>query len=92
LAQAENSYRTGDINTTATQADIVLPLAQQITAIAQSAEQTALTSNKNAFYSTIAVTVIGSIVFVLILLFIWHKFNRKYIENLSVAKPEVTNQ
>jgi hypothetical protein len=91
LAQAENSYRTGDSTTTANQADSVLPLAQQITTAAQSAKQTALTSKQNSFYSTLALAVIGPIVFILVLLFVWRKFKGKYIENLSETKPEVTN-
>ncbi len=40
LAQAENSYRTGDTNTASTQADSVLPIAQQVTVDAQNAKQT----------------------------------------------------
>lgn len=92
LAQAENSNRIGDINATANHADSVIPLAQQVTAAAQSAKQTALTSNQNAFYSTIALTIIGAFVFVLVFLLVWHRFKRKYIKNLSEAKPEVTNQ
>ena len=67
LAQAENSYRTGDSGTVAAKADSVLPIAQQVTAAAQSATQTATTSGKNAFWETIAFTVIGSVVFVYVL-------------------------
>ncbi len=37
LAQAENSYRTGDSDTTA-QADSVLPIAQAVTSAAQDAK------------------------------------------------------
>ena len=63
LAQAENSYRTGDTNTATTQAESVLPIAQQVTAAAQDAKQSAIVSEQNAFWSTIAFTVIGVFVF-----------------------------
>jgi hypothetical protein len=92
LAQAENSYRTGDSNTAAVQADSVLPIAQQVTASAQDAKQTALVSGQNAFWSTIAFTVIGAFVFVLALFLVWRRFKRSYINSLSEAKPEVNSQ
>jgi hypothetical protein len=52
LAQAENSYRTGNANTAANLADSVLPIAQQVKLDAQSAKQTAIVSEQNAFWST----------------------------------------
>ncbi len=91
LAQAENSYRTGDNNTAAAQADSVLPIAQEVTASAQDAKQTALVSGQNAFWFIIAFTVIAVFVFVLVLFLVWRWFNRSYIKNLYKAKPEVTS-
>jgi predicted PurR-regulated permease PerM len=91
LAQAENLYRTGDFSKAATQADNVLPIAQQVTTAAQNSKQTATTSGQNAFWETIAFTVIGVFVFVLVLFLVWRLFKRRYIKNLSEAKPEVVN-
>ena len=91
LAQAENSYRSGNYSAAATQADSVLPAAQQITIAAQEAKQAATVSRQKAFWSTIAFTVIGSAVFVLVLFLVWRWFKRRYICNLSQAKPEVNN-
>ena len=92
LAQAEDSYRTGDSNTAAAQADSVLPIAQEVTTAAQVAKQTALVSGQNAFWSTIAFTVIGAFVFVLVLFLVWRRFKRSYISKLHEAKPEVNGQ
>ena len=92
LAEAENSYRTGDSNTAAAQADSVLPIAQEVTVAAQDAKQTALVSGQNAFWYTIAFTVIGAFVFVLALFLVWRRFKRSYINSLSEAKPEVNSQ
>ena len=91
LAQAENSYRTGDINAAVTQADSVLPIAQQVTALAQTAKQTATVNAQNASNATIALTVIGSVIFVLVLFQVWRLFKRRYIKNLSEAKPELVS-
>ena len=91
LAMAENSYRSGNYSAAATQADKVLPLAQQITTAAQNAKQTAAVSAQNSFWSTVAFSVIGVFVFVLVLFLIWRWFKRRYINNLSQLKPEVSN-
>jgi len=92
LAQAENSYRTGDSSSAAAQADSVLPIAQEVTTASQNAKPTALTSSQNAFWSTIAFTVIGAFVFLLVLFLVWRRFKRSYINRLSGAKPEVNSQ
>ena len=89
LAQAENSFRTGDFNTSAVQADNVLPIAQEVTNSAQDAKQTALVSGQNAFWFTIAFTEIGASVFVLVLFLVWRRFKRGYIKKLPGLKPEV---
>ena len=91
LAQGENSYRSGDLNAAAAKADSVLPIAQEIVTAAQSAKQTALVSGQNSFWSTIVLTVIGAVVFVLALFLVWRWFKRRYIKNLSDAKPELVN-
>jgi hypothetical protein len=92
LAQAENSYRTGDSDTAAAQADSVLPIAQEITTTAQEAKRTALVSDQNVSWSTITLTVIGAIVFVLVLFLIWSRFKRNYIKSPSEAKTKVVSQ
>ena len=88
LAQAENSFRTGDFNTSATQADSVLPIAQEVTNSAH-AKQAALVSGQNAFWFTIAFTEIGASVFVLVLFLVWRRFKRGYMKKLFGLKPEV---
>jgi hypothetical protein len=89
LAQAENSYRAGDFNKAAIQADSVLTIAQEVTTSAQVAKQTALVSSQNGFWLTIAFTVIGAFVFVLVLFLVWRRFKRGYMKKLLGLKPEV---
>ena len=91
LAQAENSYRSGDTNTAAAQADNVLSIAQQITTSAQNAKQNAIISSQNNFWLTIAFTVGWTIMFLAVLDLFWLWFKRRYIKNLSEAKPELVN-
>jgi uncharacterized membrane protein len=89
LAQAENSYRTGDFNKAAVQADSVIPIAHEVTISAQDVHKTALVSTQNTFWFTIAFTVIGSSVFVLILSLVWRRFKRGYLKQLLDLTPEV---
>ncbi len=91
LAQAENTYRTGDFNIAIAQANSVLPIAQQVTTAAQNAKQTATVSGKNAFWSTIAFTVIGAFIFVLALFLVWRRIKRSSLKSLSEAKPEANS-
>jgi len=89
LARAENSYRVGDLTRAGIHADNVLPIAQKIISNAQSAKLTATVNEQNAFYSTVAFTVFGCFVFVLLLFMFWRRFKRRYIKDLSEAKPEL---
>jgi hypothetical protein len=89
LAQAENSYRTGDFNKAAVQADSVIPIAHEVTISAHDVHKTALVSAQNAFWFTIAFTVVGSFVFVLVLSLVWRRFKRRYLKQLLDLKPEV---
>ena len=90
LAQAENSNRTGNSTAAAAQADSVLPIAQEVTTLAQDAKQTALVSGQITVWTIIAFTLIAGFVFVLVLFLVWRRFKRSYIDSLSEAKPEVT--
>ncbi len=92
VAQAENAYRTGDSNSAAVQADSALPIAQQVITEAQDAKQNATASQQNTFWSTTALTVIGTIVFILALFLGWRRFKRSYISRLFEAKPTVNTQ
>jgi hypothetical protein len=89
LAKADNSYRVGNLNQAAVQSDSVLPIAQLVTVSAQNAKQTALAFVKNDFWSTIVLTVIGTILFIVALFLVWRWFKRRYIIDFSQLKPEV---
>ena len=91
LAQAENSYRTGDFNAADAQADSVFPITQEVTTAAHNAKQTSLASKQNAVVSMIAFTVIGAFVFVNALFIVWLWFKRRYVKSLYNSKPEVNS-
>jgi hypothetical protein len=86
LARAENSYRAG------IQADSIVPIARKVTSDAQSDKLTATVNQQNGFYFSIAFTVLGSVIFVLVLFMVWLFFKRRYIKSLTEAKPELVHQ
>jgi hypothetical protein len=92
LAQAENSYRAGDINASIAKANSLFPITQGITNNAQVLKQSAIVDNQNNFWSTIIFTVVIAVVFVLVLFFIWRWFKRNHMNRLSESEPEVTDQ
>ena len=92
LAEAENSYRTGDSSAAASQADSVLPIAQGVATAAQNLRQTAAVSSQNNFLSLTALTVVALFFFVLDLFLVWVLFKRGYVKNLLKAKPEVNRR
>lgn len=92
LAQAEMNFRNGDLGSASSSADSVVQTAQQVSSEAKAAQTTASVNGLNAFWSAIAFSVVGSVVFVLALLFVWRRFRGSYVKNLSGAKPELTRQ
>ena len=91
LAQAQNAYRIGDNIESLNSANAVLPIAQKVTSQAQAAKESANVTNQNSFWSTIALAIMGSFVFILVLFLVWRRFKRKYINNLTDSKPEVNS-
>lgn len=89
LAEAENANRIGDSDTAENDAAAVIPIAQQVTANAQIAQQTAISTQQKTFWSTMASTILGVITFVSVLLIVWRLYKKRYIKNISSMKPEV---
>lgn len=89
LAQAEMANRTGDYKTTVAQADNVILMAQPVATQAQIWQSAADTSSRNAFWSTVAFTIVTAVVFVIVLIEGWIWLKRRYMKNVLEAKPEV---
>ena len=77
LAQAENSYRTGDTSAAANYADQAVPIAQQVKTQATVAKNSAVSSKQNDFIFTVVFVIIGSQVFLLVLLFVWRRVKKR---------------
>jgi hypothetical protein len=89
LAQAENSYHSGDSNKAIAQVGIVSQITQEVTNSAQNAKHTALVSRQQTFWFTIAFSVIESSVLILILSLVWRRLKRGYMEKVPSLTHEV---
>jgi hypothetical protein len=92
LAQAENAYRVGNNNLAISNADSVIQIAEQVSSAAVTAKQSAIVEGQSAFWIRTTSIIVGSVVFVLVMLVVWRWFKRRYIKNLSNTKPEVSSQ
>ncbi len=90
LAQAENSYRTGDASA-ANFADQAVPIAQQVKAQATIVKNSAVSSKQNDLIFTVVFVVIGSELFILGLLFVWRRVKKRYVNEMLESKPEVAD-
>lgn len=77
LAEAENMFRNGDINSADAKTDEAVSIARQIVGEAQYLKETAETSS----FSTLAITIIGIAVSILALFIVWHLFKGRYIRS-----------
>ncbi len=92
LAQAEIAYRNGDVNTAVEMANSAVPIASEVLDAAVTAKNEALVADQTALLSAIAFSVVGSVVFVLVLFAVWRFFKRSYVRNLLDKRPEVSSQ
>jgi hypothetical protein len=89
LANAENSLSSGDVASINRNADQAVVIARQVTAEANTLEQTATAAHQNAIWFSIIFTVFGSIFFVLALFLVWRRIKKRHIEKILESKPEV---
>lgn len=92
LAQAENAFRQNDFDATSIKADGALLLAGQINTAAQNARESASSSRQSSFWLSIVFSIIGIVIFLVVLFQIWRWFKQRYTRNLLNLKPEVKNQ
>ena len=91
IAQAENSYRSGDTSSIDSNTDQAVAIARQVTAQATTLEQEASATNQNNRLISIALAVLGSVILILALYLVWGFFKERYIKKVLESKPEVVD-
>ena len=81
LAEAENNYHSGNIANVTIQAENSRLIAEQVSIDALTLLEITLVASQNNYWSTLAFSVIGSVVFIVCLLFVWRRFKQTRSEN-----------
>jgi hypothetical protein len=89
LVTAENSYRSGDLSNVNSNVENTVEIANKVNSAALALRETSLIKSQGSFWSTLTFSVVGAIVFSLLLMFAWRRFKRSYMNKLLGMRPEV---
>ena len=88
LAQAENTYNSGDTADVASKANNAALIAAQVNSDA-TAQLSRANTTQSSFITTISFSIIGIVVSIIILSLVWRRLKRSHYRNLLSLKPEV---
>lgn len=89
LAQAEMSYRIGDVYGAVDKAAGVSVVASEVETDALRVSSLALNSGEVAIYSSVAISFVGGFSFVFVVFLVWKWFRQYYVKRLLNSQPEV---
>jgi hypothetical protein len=92
LAKAEMSYRNGNFSVAQSAANSVVSLISNVPGRALQAKNAALADASNTLLLYFVVFILGLVVVVEVLMYVWKSTKRKYVKKLLTAKPEVATQ
>jgi CHASE3 domain sensor protein len=88
LAQADNSFRIGDLANVTSNADNARLIANQVNTDAISLRNEANNTSQIVFMFTLIFSVIGAIISVVVLFLVWRRFKSSYTKKLLSLKPQ----
>jgi hypothetical protein len=88
LSQAKNYYNSGNIAAVAENSQNAYSIANQVNNQALALQTSAANQSNNNFILTIALSSVGAIVFVLVLLLIWRRIKSSHFKKLLDSKIE----
>lgn len=91
LAQAENAYKVGDVNTAVNDADAVPNITVQVTTAALVAKQAAVASDQASLWKAIETCAFAAAVFISILFLVWRRLKRSCISSSAKLTDEAKN-
>jgi predicted PurR-regulated permease PerM len=89
LAQAENAYQSGNLNSVNSNADNARLIANQVNGEAVTIRNTTIGNSAGQFTLTIIISITAALLYLIALLLIWRRFKRRYNKRLLSMKPEV---
>ena len=91
LAEAENAYRSGNLSNVASKAENARLIADHVNSDALNLRDVSLVESQNNFWLTLTFSVVGAVVFGIVLLLVWRRFRRSYVKKMFSMKPEVVD-
>lgn len=91
LSEAEIALTQNNLSAATLKADVSASLAQNVEVDALTVKESALANAQRVLGTTLLFSVIGSVLFLIGLMFVWGRVKRSYIKELSRMKPEVTS-
>jgi|SRR5665647_20985 len=90
LADAQNALNSGNnVSNITSMAESATQIAVQVKGDALHLRDVSLVESRNIFLLTVILSIIGTVVFLVSLLFVWSRFKRSYMKKLFGMKPEV---
>lgn len=89
LAKAQNSFNSGSLEGVTSIAESARQIADQVNADALTLRDDSLIIAQNGYILTILFSFIGSIVLLVVLVFLWRSFKRSYIKKFLGKKPQL---
>lgn len=89
LVAAENNYRNGNLANVNPNVDSAVIIANQVNSDALALREASLIKSQENFWFTLIFSIVGAIVFTLVLSFVWRRFKHSYMKKLLGMRPEV---
>ena len=90
LADAQNTYNSGNnAANVISMAEHAIQIAQQVNVDALNLRNNAQFESQNKIQNTVIFSVVGAIVFVILLFLIWRRFRRAHLIKVFGMRPEV---
>ena len=90
LSEAQNAYANGNnAANVASMVENINQIARQISTDALNLRNESLIESMNRIEFTLIFSVVGGIVFSILLFFVWRRFKRTHVEKVLGMKPEV---
>jgi hypothetical protein len=91
LGEAEIALRGGDSSEAAGKAVQCVEIAESVKGDADVLKASALDGARTVFWASLAFSVVGIAVFVVVLMLVWRWFKRGYVRRMLGMKPEVAD-
>ncbi|MCJ7424809.1 hypothetical protein MUP01_11175 [Candidatus Bathyarchaeota archaeon] len=91
LGEAEIAVRNGHSSEAASKVDQCIGLAESVRNDADALKASALGESQRVLWLSLAFSLVGIAVFVVVMVFVWRWFKRGYVRKMLGMRPEVTS-